>query len=128
MESGLEGDIDKLEQTLKQLRSDREKNKIVILETEKMILQYKLDIKTKELDKMKSKISTLKNMKISINDVEIMQTGIKLLKQLAVHQRNLRLNNERENDKTYIEIIKLLKQLAVHQRNLILNNNIYIKF
>ena len=93
MESGLEGDIDKLEQTLKQLRSDREKNKIVILETEKMILQYKLDIKTKELDKMKSKISTLKNMKISINDVEIMQTGIKLLKQLAVHQRNLILNN-----------------------------------
>ena len=93
MESGLEDHIDKLEQTLKQLRSDREKNKIAILETEKMILQYKLDIKTKELDKMKSKISTLKNMKISINDVEIMQTGIKLLKQLAVHQRNLRLNN-----------------------------------
>ena len=111
--------IDELKKKSSELAKDIDKNKVALLETwweisriETTILQYKLDIKNIELEQMKEKnereISTLKNMKISINELEALQFEIKMLKQLSVNQRNLRL-----------------KQLSVNQR---LNNKRYIKF
>lgn len=107
--------IGELKQKSSELAKDTNKNRVALLETwweisrtETTILQYKLDIKNIELDQMKEKNATLKNMKISINELEALKLEIKLLKKLSVNQRNLRL-----------------KQLSVDQ---ILNNKRYIKF
>lgn len=85
------------------LTQDVIKNKVPLLETgweitrvEKLIVEYRLDIKKIELQKTKEKykkeISNLKNMNISIAYVESLLQEIKLLKQLAINQSRLKKN------------------------------------